>query len=103
MDYKAMERIPVDPRVIDKIQRSPQMMREQGGQVMAGWGGGRQYQQLARLPVEQRICYAAILDGTTDQDQIGIVTGLSAERVTKGLEGLQKAGLVQIETSEAIT
>lgn len=97
MEYFRMRRIPVDPKVIDVIQRSPQMMREQGGDFMSGWGGPVRYQQLARLPMETRICYAAVLEGTTEEAQIEIVTGLTSEEVAKGLADLQSRGLVQIE------
>lgn len=97
MDYEGMRRIPVDPRVIKTIQRSPQMRGEQGAGFMSGWGGPQRYQQLAGLPMEQRVCYAAILEEHTTEDQIGIVTGLSPEEVTLGLEGLRAKGLVTIE------
>lgn len=97
MDYQKMRRIPVDPRVIKTIQRSPTMQREQGGAFMSGWGGPQRYQQLAGLPMEQRVCYAAILEEHTTEDQIGIVTGLTPEQVAVGLDGLEARGLVTIE------
>jgi len=87
----------VDPRVIDRIQRSPAMRYEQGEGFMSGWGGPAQYQQLARLPKEQRLCYAAVLEGVGDADQIGVVTGLSPEEVSRGLGGLQQRGLITVE------
>lgn len=97
MDYGAMRRVPVDPRVVRKIQRSPQMMREQGAGFMSGWGGPNMYRQLASYPVKARLTYAAILDGTTDKSQIEVVTGLTTREVDDGLDWLQKKGLVQVE------
>lgn len=101
MNYQDMQRIPVDPRVVDKIQRSPRMRYEQGSGFMSSWGGPSQYQQYSRLPVEQRICLAAVREGVTSEDQIAVVTGLSPTQVSKGISGLQKKGLVTIE-QEAI-
>jgi len=97
MDYGQMRRIAVDPKVVDLIQRSPSMSYEQGSDFMSGWGGPQQYKQLARLPVEQRLCLAAVREGVTTEDQLGIVTGLSPEQVSRGILGLQNKGLVTIE------
>ena len=102
MDYQAMQRIPVDPRVINKIQRSPTMRYEQGPDFMGGWGGPARYQQLAGLPMEQRVCYAAILEGITDKGQIEVATGLAMEQIDRGIQGLQTKGLVKVEASEEI-
>ena len=97
MDYGSLRRIPVDPRVIQRIQKSASMQAEQGADFMSGWGGASKYKMLSKLPKEQRICYAAILEGVTTEDQIKIVTGLSPEEASKGLAGLQARGLVRLE------
>jgi len=97
VNYQKMQRIPVDPRVVERIQRSPQMSYEQGSGFLEDWGGSSQYKELARLPVEQRLCLAAVREGVTTEDQLGIVTGLSPEQVSRGLSGLQKKGLVTVE------
>lgn len=99
VNYQKMGRIPVDPRVVDLIQRSPQMSYEQGGDFMSSWGGPNQYRELSRLPVEQRLCLVAVREGVSDEDQLGIVTGLSPEQVSRGISGLQKRGLVTVEES----
>ena len=97
MDYGSMKRIPVDPRVIERIQRSASMRGEQGNQFMGDWGGPSRYRVLAKLPMEERLCYAAILEGVTAEDQVGIVTGLSPEETSRGLAGLQAKGLARVE------
>jgi CRP-like cAMP-binding protein len=97
VDYNSLRRIPVDPRVIERIQKSSEMQYEQGSDFMSGWGGPARYRALTKLPMEQRICYAAILEGVTTEDQIGIVTGLSPEETSRGLAGLQAKGLVSVE------
>jgi len=98
MDYDEVRRIPVDPKVVDLIQRSPAMRYEQGEGFMSGWGGPTSYQMLVRLPKEQRLCYVAVLEGAATEDQVGVATGLSPEEVSRGIEGLQRRGLVTIET-----
>jgi len=95
MDYRDMKRIPVDPRVIDRIQQYPRMEAEQGVRFMQGWGGPNVYKELAKFPVEERVCYAAILDGHVDEDQLGIITGLSPQEISKGLLGLERKGVIQ--------
>jgi len=97
-DYESLRRIPMDPRMLERIQRSSEMVSEQGD-LMAGWGGPSVYKILIQLPTNQRLCYAAILEGHTTEDQIGIVTGLSPEEVSGSLSSLQNRGLVSVETS----
>lgn len=100
INYGQMRRIPVDPRVIERIQKSPEMSTEQGTSLMEGWGGAGQYRTLARLPMTQRLCYAAILEGNGTQAQVEAVTGLSTQEASSGLSALQKKGLVKLEISE---
>jgi hypothetical protein len=97
-DYGAINRIPVDPRVIERIQRSPQMMYEQGSSFMEDWGGPGMYQLFASLPANQRLTYAAVLDGHVNSLEISTVTGLTPEKVDSALTQLEKAGLVTIQT-----
>jgi len=94
-----MRRILVDPRVIDRIQSYPGMVGEQGGRFMQGWGGPDQYRELVKFPVEERVCYAPILDGHTDQGGLEIITGLTSKEVSKGFSGLQRKGLIQSEAA----
>ena len=97
MDVKGMERIPVDPRVVDRIQRSPHMMAEQGAGFMGDWGGPTTYRSLCELPQSQRMVYAAVLDGAASQEELEVVTGLAPEEVSRALSELQSIGKVSIE------
>ena len=99
-DYQRMERIPFDVKMIDEIRRSPTMRAEQGEGWLSSWGGPSQYKVFAQLPMEQRLTYAAVLEGNTTQDQIEVVTGLTSGEVSKGLAELQKRGLVSVERVE---
>lgn len=90
------KRIPCDPRVIDKIQRSPSMMAEQGSAFLASWGGPGQYQMAARLPVKQRVTYYAVESGLQTSEEISIATDLSVDDVESSLTQLAKKGLVSL-------
>lgn len=96
-NYGEMQRIPMDPKIIEEIQRSPGMLAEQAGHTpgwLSGWGGPGMYQIFARLPVEERLTYAAVLDGNTTVSAIEVATGLTNTQIGMGLSGLQKRGLV---------
>lgn len=95
---KVGERIPVDPRVIDRIQRSPHMMAEQGPGFMEDWGGPSTYREMASLTSNQRLVWASVLDGATDYEQIEVMTGLSSLEVSAAASELQSLGKVTIET-----
>lgn len=97
MEIRRMGRIPVDPKVIREIQRSPAMRAEQGPGFMQSWGGPKKYQEMARLPMEERLVYAAVLEGHTVSSDIEVVTGLGSEEVGRGLAGLKRRGLVHEE------
>jgi len=99
-DYQAMRRLPVDPRVIDKIQRSPSMSYEQGSDFMSGFGGPQQYKQFAKLPTGQRLTYAAVLEGHTEPIDISVVTGLTPEEVDAALTKLERRGLVTVQEAQ---
>jgi len=88
------ERIPVDPRVVQEIQRNATMMQEQGGNFMSDWGGAQRYEQMAEAPREARMVYYSVIDGANTSEEIEVVTGLSSKEVTSGLGWLGKKGLV---------
>lgn len=96
-DYEGMRRVPVDPRWIRKIQESPRMRAEQSPEFLSGWGGPTQYQFLAKLPVEERLTYAAVLEGYTTPSEIEGVTGLESAEVSRGLAGLRRRKLIREE------
>jgi len=90
------KRIPIDPRAIDKIQRSPSMMAEQGSAFLADWGGPGAYKMVARLPMKQRVTYYAVESGLQTSEEISIATDLSVGDVESSLTQLEKKGLVSI-------
>ena len=84
MEYiKIGGRNPIDPRLANKISRSPTMMREQGSSFMGDYGGVDNYVTFAKLPANDRLVLAAQMDGVTNPDEIAIVTGLSVAQVNK--------------------
>lgn len=87
-------RIPVDPKVIKEIQRSPKMRAEQGVPFMQSWGGPQRYQQMARLPTAARVVYYSLQEGVP-QDQISVVTGLTPGEVEEGIARLSREGLLE--------
>lgn len=93
-DYGKLKRVSVDPAVVEGIRRSPRMLAEQGPGFMESWGGPSMYQTLAKLPMRQRLTYAACLDNYGTADEIASVTGLSVAEVDKALAELQEQGLV---------
>ena len=98
IDYqKIQESPPVDPRLVEGIQKYPVMVEEQGVGFLEEWGGPDQYKELVKFPVEERAVYAAILDGNADQDTIEIITGLSLLDVNESLYSLKDVGLVVFE------
>lgn len=91
-------RIPVDPRVVDRIMRSPSMAAEQGGGFLQNsWGGPAGYQYWAKQPVGKRICYFAVMEGGSTTSEIAGMTDLSESEVDKWLGKLDQEGLVQLE------
>ena len=96
-DYQAMRRLPLDPKIAEEISRSPVMSREQGPDFLSGWGGPQGYQMFARLPMEERLVYASILEGATTTSEMEVMTGLAPGEISIGLSGLQKRGLVKTQ------
>jgi predicted Rossmann fold nucleotide-binding protein DprA/Smf involved in DNA uptake len=92
--YARYERMPVDPRIVEDIQRSSSLSSEQGIGFMAEWGGSSQYKTFANLPRNNRYVYAAVLDGYSTPEEIEVVTGLSLKDVNMSLAELQGKGLV---------
>ena len=93
-DYGGMGRLPMDPRMLTVIERSPVMTAEQGPAFLQGWGGPSGYQLLSGLPMDQRLTYAAIEDGAVTPEEIEAMTGLSLAKVKSGIEGLGDRGFI---------
>lgn len=94
-NYK--ERVPCDPRVVERIMRSPSMVAEQGPAFLSSWGGPTAYQYWANQPVGKRMTYFAVQDGGSTTSEISGMTGLSESEVDKWLGKLDTEGLVQLE------
>lgn len=95
-----MERIPIDPRAVKKIQRSPYMMAEQGAGFLEAWGGPDAYRTLAHLPEPERLTYEAVMEGSTTPSEIEAMTGLTSEQISRALTVLEKKRLVDIAQPE---
>jgi len=84
----------IDPAMVDRIMRNSSMLSEQGSGWLAGWGGPAAYMVLARLPIRERLVYAAVLDGYGENADIADVTGLALGDVGAGLATLKDKGLI---------
>jgi len=94
-NYNNLRRVPLDPRAIEKIQKSPVMMKEQeGAPLWNTWGSPSQYRFYASLPLEERLVYDAVTSGCETESEIRDVTGLGSKEVDMGLRGLQMRGVV---------
>jgi len=91
------ERLPFDTRMLQKMQKSPQMMAEQGSGFLSDWGGPSGYIAAVKMGPNTREVYYAVVDGYTDPSQIEVATGLSSSEVSKGMRDLERKGLVVIE------
>lgn len=89
--------LPFDPKMAEEIQSSVVMRGEQGPDWLQEWGGPQLYQEMAYAPVEARVVYYAVREGTTSPDQLEVVTGLSKEEISRGLGWLQRKGHVKLE------
>jgi hypothetical protein len=86
MNYETIGgRNPIDSRLANKISRSPTMMSEQGSGFMSAYGGVGNYVQFAKMPQNERLVYAARLEGYSNPDEIALVTGLNLTEVNKTL------------------
>jgi len=90
-------RIPVDPRVVERIQKSPSMSAEQGGTLMESWGGPQEFKEVARLPRDQREVFYAILTGVEDPDELSVILDISPSRVESALSALERRGKIQVK------
>lgn len=90
-----MSRLSMDPKMAKEIQRSPQMLYEQGGSAfLAEWGGPANYQKLAHASPNARLVYKAVAQGISDESQIELYTGLSKVELEASLKSLKDSGLV---------
>lgn len=94
---RGLRRLPVDPRIVEEIQRSPSMSGEQGTGFMQQWGGPQQYRLMASLPPTTRLVYESILSGTSDPSLIEIETGLDIKDINAAISSLKDKGLVHEE------
>ena len=96
-DYGQLKKTPLDPKFVRRITRSATMRAEQGADWLSGYGGPGMYQTFTKMPVDERLCYAAVLEGNVEPGQIEIVTGLSPGEVSSALARLRGQGLVAEE------
>lgn len=89
-------RIPIDPRLVEKIRRSPAARAEQGEGWLSAWGGPDTYRIMASLIEPHRLTYAAILEGHATPEEISAVTGLDTKEVNAAINSLAKKGLVSL-------
>ncbi|KKN03507.1 hypothetical protein LCGC14_1106990 [marine sediment metagenome] len=90
-------RLPFDPRMLSVIERSPQRMAEQGSGFLQDWGGAGGYHQVAGMKPETRMVFFAVQEGYTEPTQIEVATGLSGPEVSRGMQELERKGLVTVE------
>jgi len=90
-------RLPVDPRIVERVSRSPAMLAEQGPNFMSDWGGSSMYQAMSKAPSEARVVYYGVVEGTTSPEELEVVTGLDKTSVERGLQWLQRKGYVELE------
>lgn len=85
----------MDSRVVKKIMKSPRMMAEQGDNWLQYCGGPQNYVAFARMPTNERLVYAAYMDGLVLPDQIEAATGVPSREARDILLSLQRQGLVE--------
>lgn len=84
---------PLDYRIVQQIQSSPQMSQEQGAGWMGQYGGPSGFVSLDKPGLGD--VYNAIANGIPT-DQLPIVTGLPDREVSGHLTTLQSMGLVEV-------
>jgi hypothetical protein len=99
-DYQQVSKLSVDPRIVERIQRSPALMAEQGPGFMAAYGGPSNYIAASKLNSDERVAFYAMQDGFTTADDIALATGLDKASAAKALSGLNKKGMLVKETQE---
>ena len=101
-DYQRVKRLPVDSRIVNRINRTPKLMAEQGPGYMQAYGGGQQYMAVAKLTANERMAFFAIQDGFTTAEDIELATGMDVSDAAKALTGLTRKGLVTSEKQEVV-
>lgn len=89
-------RVRMDPRVVQRIQRSPTMMAEQSPDWLSGYGGPSTYIELAKLPFKERATYMSVLGGSKSASDVSIDTEgkISIDEAQKALDNLTSKGLL---------
>ena len=96
-DYKKVARLPVDPRIADKVSRTPMMAREQGNGFMAAYGGATRYAAVSKLNSDERVSFYAVQDGFDNAADIAAATGLTESEASKALSSLSTKGFVSVD------
>ncbi len=91
------KRLPFDPRMLEKIDRSSTMRAEQGAEFLQDWGGSAGYQRVAQLHPSTREVYFAVIEGGMTPEQLEVMTGLSKAEVARGRSELLREGLITEE------
>lgn len=94
LDY-VLERLPVDLRIVEEIERSSAMRREQGSGFLQRWGGPSKYAYYARMPELEKRLLEALFDGWCTLDALTNVLNVSRREASVALESLKRKGLVK--------
>jgi len=94
------KRMPVDPRIVRRVQGSSRMMREQGSDFMGRWGGPTMYRKVAKMDARDRMAYMAIQDGFVERGDIAEATGMPLSEVDQAIASLKKEGEIVEEDKE---
>ncbi len=86
----------MDPRIVKDIMSSPAMYREQGGTLMADFGGPTTYLAMSEMSMPERVTYGAVLDGYSSTEEIVDMTGLNTKEVNAAVSSLTKKGYVNL-------
>jgi len=89
------KRLPVDPKIIDEISRSPRMRAEQGPDWLMQYGGPGMYQEAASWSPAQRGTYYAVIEGYSTPEEIASVADLKESQVNSALTFLKRKGVIQ--------
>jgi len=87
-------RFPVDPRIVERIQKSAVMRGEQSG-FMDKWGGPEAYKKLVKLPQGDRLVYFAVLEGYSTPEEIEPIIDLPTNMIERSLSKLIGLGLIR--------
>jgi len=87
--------LPIDPRFLSRMDSK--RWAEQSPTFLQAYGGASGYARLAKLPVKERLAYAAVKEGYGTDEEIASVTGLDLKEVSSALSSLETKGLVATE------